>query len=148
MKKYLLVGLITFMLTCSGCIPILVGTGVWYAGKKVFTRRPKLTAMQRRALETREIEGTKEDILRATVTVFQDKSLSIQTSDYAGGIIVATSQKPPLHITATVEEFTSNRTKMRIMITDKDCVVEDEKVFMAIFEEIQAEVFRRQNLNK
>jgi len=136
------------MLTCSGCIPVLVGAGAWYVGKKVFTRRPKLTAMQRRALETREIEGVREDILRATVTVFQDKSLSIQTSDYSAGIIVATSQKPSLHITATVEEFTSSRTKMRIMITDKNCVVEDEKVFAAIFEEIQAEVFRRQNLNK
>ena len=35
-----------------------------------------------------------------------------------------------------------------ITFTDKDGVVEDPKVFAKIFDDIQAEVFRRQNINK
>jgi hypothetical protein len=37
---------------------------------------------------------------------------------------------------------------MRVTVTDKDGVVEDPKVFSKIFDDIQAEVFRRQNINK
>ena len=111
-------------------------------------RHSKLTEMQRRELESKEIEGTREDVLRSVVTVFQDRDYSIQTSDYQGGIIAAGSERPFLKITASVEEFTKDRIKLRITIKDKGGVVEDAKVFAKLFDEIQAEVFRRNNLSK
>jgi len=151
MKKYLLIGVLISSFACSGCAALLigaVGAGGYYGIKKITRRHPRLTEMQRRSLECREIEGKREDVLRATVTVFQDRGYSVKTSDYQGGIIAAQLEKPVLDITATIEEFASERIKMRITIKDKDGVVEDEKVFAKLFEDIQAEVFRRINLNK
>lgn len=45
-----------------------------------------------------------------------------------------------------VEEFTETRIKMRITMKDKDAVVENETVFMKLFDDIQTEVFRRVNM--
>ncbi len=92
--------------------------------------------MQRRALECKEIEGIREDVLKSIVTVFQDRGYSVQSSDYQGGIITAGSEKPFLQITASVEEFTKDRTKMRITMKDKDGVIEDAKVFAKLFDVI------------
>ena len=107
---------------------------------------PELTPLQRRELECREIQGTREDVLRAVVSVFQDHGYSIRSSDYQGGIIAA--GKEDLQITVSVEEFTKDRIKLRITMKDKDGVIEDAKVFAKLFDEIQAEVFRRNNLSK
>ena len=123
----------------------MVGGGV-YAIKKANARKPKLNEMQRRVLETKEIEGTRENVLRATVTVIQDRGYTVQNSDYAGGIITASNDKPYLQINATIEEFTESRIKMRITMKDKDCVVEDKTVFSKLFDDIQTEVFRRVNI--
>ena len=125
-----------------------IGAGGYHAVKVMTKRRPKLTEMQRRALECKEIEGTREDVLRATVTVFQDRGYTILTSDYEGGIISARVEKPLLQITASIEVFTESRIKMRVTMKDKDGVIEDEEVFAKLFDEIQAEVFRRTNLSK
>lgn len=119
-----------------------------YGAVKMAKRRPKLTEMQRRALECKEIEGVREDVLRATVTVFQDRGYSIQSSDYQGGIITARSEKPILQITSSVEEFTKERIKMRVTLKDQDGVIEDSKIYAKLFDDIQAEVFRRTNLSK
>ncbi len=151
MQKLFLVGIIIFSLTFSGCALLLIGAVAGAAGAGIHQltkRRPKLTEMQRRSLECKEIEGTREDTLRAVVTVFQDKGFSIQSSDYEGGIISASTEIPLLRITASVEEFTPERTKMRITMKDNDGVIEDEKVYAGMFDNIQAEVFRRANLSK
>ena len=152
MKKIFSIGFIIIVIFFnSGCALLLVGAvgvGGYKATKAIFKRRPELTEMQRRALECKEIEGTREDVLRATVTVFQDRGFSIKSSDYTGGIITAEVEKPFLHILASVEEFTADRIKMRITMKDVDGVIEDEKVFAKMFDDIQAEVFRRINLNK
>jgi len=148
MQKILMVGLIIFSLTFSGCIPLIIGGAVGVGVHELTKRRPKLTEMQRRNLECKEIEGSREDTLRAVVTAFQDKSYSVQSSDYDGGIIIASSIKPFFHITVSVEEFTSERTKIRITMKDRDGPIEDVKKFAELFDSIQAEVFRRTNLNK
>lgn len=150
MKKSLLVVIVVLSLTCSGCVPLIAGglIGAVVVKSTNGQRRPKLTELQRRSLECKEIEGRREDVLRATVTVFQDRGYSVKTSDYQGGIIAAQSEKPFFDITTTIEEFTPDRIKMRVTIKDKDGVVEDGKVFVKLFEEIQAEVFRRTNLSK
>lgn len=148
MKKSFLIVLLVITFTCSGCAALLLGAGGYYAVKAITKRHPKLTEMQRRSLECKEIDGKREDVLRATVTVFQDRGYSVKSSDYQGGIITAEVEKPFLDITAAIEEFTSERIKMRITMKDKDGIVEDAKVFAKLFEDIQAEVFRRANLNK
>ena len=150
MKSKLLVLTLVLALCSSGCIFLLAGGAVGYGVAKMSSsqRHSKLTEMQRRELESKEIEGTREDVLRSVVTVFQDRDYSIQTSDYQGGIIAAGSERPFLKITASVEEFTKDRIKLRITIKDKGGVVEDAKVFAKLFDEIQAEVFRRNNLSK
>lgn len=151
MKSKLLVLSVILALCSSGCIFLAAGA-VGYGACKVThaltTRHPKLTEMQRRQLECKEIQGSREDVLRSVVSVFQDRDYSIQTSDYQGGIIAAGSEKPFLHITASVEEFTKDRIKLRITMKDKDGVIEDAKAFSKLFDEIQAEVFRRANLSK
>ena len=53
-----------------------------------------------------------------------------------------------LEVDATVEQFTEERIKMRITVTDKDGAVEEPKVFSKIFSDIQAEIFVRQNVRK
>ncbi|MFH1875848.1 MAG: hypothetical protein ABH865_03050 [Candidatus Omnitrophota bacterium] len=152
MQKLLIItGFLILSLTSSGCIPVLIGAaavGTYQYTKKTSKRSSKLTEMQRRTIECKELEGTREDILRATITVFQDKGFSIQNSDYEGGIISAASEKPPLHVTASIEEFTSNRIKMRITMNDEEGVIEDKKLYAKIFDDIQTEAFRRVNLKR
>ncbi|HCI44946.1 MAG TPA: hypothetical protein DE315_05390 [Candidatus Omnitrophica bacterium] len=103
--------------------------------------------MQRRNIEIKEVESSdREEFLRAVVTVFQDRGYMIQTSDYTGGIITAFNQDPFLQITATVESFTKTRIKMRITMSDREGIIEDEEKFGKLFDDIQTEVFRRSNL--
>jgi hypothetical protein len=150
MAHRLLISVIILCFASSGCIFLAAGA-VGYGATKMITgkRKPRLTEMQRRALEVKELEGTREDVLKATVTVLQDRGYIIKTSDYQAGIIAAEIQKPSCsEIGAAVEQFTETRIKMRVTVTDKDGVVEDPKVFSKIFDDIQAEVFRRQNINK
>ena len=65
----------------------------------------------------------------------------IQTSDYTGGIITVFNQDPFLQITATVESFTKTRIKMRITMSDREGIIEDEEKFGKLFDDIQTEVF-------
>jgi hypothetical protein len=142
--------LITSLL-CSGCIPLLVGGAIGagvVAATKNNQRKSKLTDMQRRAMEEKEIEGTKEDVIRATITIFQDKGLIVRTSDYQSGIITAGTDKPFFQITASVEQFAPDRVKMRIIMKDEKGATDDPKPYVKMFSDIETEMFRRANLNK
>jgi len=150
MKKLFLVVIVIISLACSGCIPLLVG-GLVGAGAVTVAnsqRHSKLSEMQRRSIESKEIEGTREDVIRATITVFQDKGFVVQTSDYQAGIISGGTENPFFQATVSVEGFTSDRTKIRITMKDKHGIIEDTKLYLKMFDDIQAEVFRRTNLNK
>jgi hypothetical protein len=144
--------LLILVVTSSGCVMLAagaVGYGVTKMVSKSKPRVPHLTEMQRRNLEVKELEGEREDVLRAAVTVLQDRGFIIKTSDYLAGIIAAYVQKPQyFEVGATIEQFAEKRMKMRITITDKDGPVEDPKVFTKIFSDIQAEIFLRQNIRK
>ena len=151
MKSKLLALTLVLALCSQGCVFLLLGAAGYGVAKgvgAVTKRRPHLTEMQRRELECKEIEGTRDDVFRSVVTVFEDRGYTIQSSDFQGGIISAGSDKPFLQINATVEEFTKDRIKLRVTIKDKDGVIEDSKVFAKLFDETQAEVFRRTNLSK
>lgn len=141
-------------LVCSGCVFLAAGAIggliVAKAGSKDSKnqkRKLKLSELQRRNLEIKEVESSdREGFLRAVVTVFQDRGYMIQTSDYTGGIITAFNQEPFLQITATVESFTKTRIKMRITMSDREGIIEDAERFGKLFDDIQTEVFRRSNL--
>ena len=67
------------------------------------TKSTKLTPLQRRVLESKELKGTYDDAFKATIAVLQDMGYTIKTSDYTGGLIYAESSrdekrggKPPL----------------------------------------------------
>lgn len=151
MRKTFITLFSIFSVLLTGCVPVLIGVAGYGAYRKLkkstVERRPKLTEMQRRVLECKELEGTREDVLRAVVTVFQDKGFTILTSDYEGGIISARLEKPYRILTASIEEFTVDRIKMRISMKDQDGVIEDEQVFAHLFDDIQTEIFRRTNLS-
>lgn len=150
MKKLFLVAIVIISLACSGCIPLLVGGLIGAGAVKVTNgqRRSKLSEMQRRSIESKEIEGIREDVIRATITVFQDRGFVVQTSDYQAGIISGGTETPFFQATVSVEGFTSDRTKIRITMKDKRGIIEDAKSYLKMFDDIQAEVFRRANLNK
>lgn len=150
MKQLFLVVIVIISLACCGCIPLLLG-GLVGAGAVTVAnsqRHSKLSEMQRRSIESKEIEGTREDVIRATITVFQDRGFVVQTSDYQAGIISGGTEKPFFQATVSVEGFTSDRTKIRITMKDKHGIIEDTKLYLKMFNDIQAEVFRRANLNK
>lgn len=150
MNKLLLVVILAFSIINSGCIALLAGGVIGAAVVKSdgSQRRLKLSEMQRRSIESKEIEGTREDVIRSTLTVFQDKGFVVQTSDYQAGIISGVAQNPFLQVAVSVEGFTSDRTKIRVTMKDKHGIIEDEKLYLKMFDDIQAEVFRRVNLNK
>ena len=48
-----------------------------------------LTSLQKRVIEAKDLDGSFDDVFKATVTILQDKGFDIKTSDYQGGIISA-----------------------------------------------------------
>lgn len=48
-----------------------------------------LSPMQKRQITSRQIEGSYEDVYRATMTVLQDQEYIIKNTDMASGLIVA-----------------------------------------------------------
>lgn len=69
--------MLIIVFTSSGCVVLAAGAVGYGVTRMVKSkpRQPKLTEMQRRNLEVRELEGNKEDVLRATVTVLQDRGV-------------------------------------------------------------------------
>ena len=153
MRKFVALTLL-ISLGCSGCIFLAAGAVGGYVAAKMGTkeskdpkRKSQLTEIQRRNLETREVEGNnREDVLRSVVTVLQDRGYAIQASDYQGGIITAVNQNPFLQVTTTIESFTRTRIRMRISMKDKNGIIEDPEIFDRLYDDIQTEVFRRSNL--
>jgi hypothetical protein len=149
MKIKLCLMALAMALTTTGCVAVGAGAGAYLLVKEVTKRRPRLNEMQRRQLECREINGRRDDVLKAIVTVYQDRGYAVQSSDYEGGIVTAMAKKPrDFKVTATVEEFTQDRAKIRITMSDQNGVLEDAQLFAQLFDNIKAEVFRRANLNK
>jgi hypothetical protein len=154
-----------FILLASGMIFSLAGC--------LTTSSSQLTSLQRRVMESKELEGSFDDAFRATVAVLQDKGYAIKTSDHSGGLIYAESAITNVpdymfgmgsyqyRITANFEKFTAKRTKIRLSISTeviplpiidlgniKPGPVEDPQVYQELYAEIQKEMFRRAQLNK
>ncbi len=125
-----------------------------------------LSTMQRRSIEAKELEGSFDDTFKATLQVLQDKGYVISHTDYKAGVIEGgTGEKydfwhgqKAYKVTATIEQFGEKRIKMRITFLEEKGVdawgsrhsniVEDPGFLQKIYDNIQKEIFVRQNLNK
>jgi len=128
----------------------------------------QLTALQRRTLETKDLEGKYEDAFKATVQVLQDEGYIINNADFKSGVIQGeTGIKQDFwgimrnsEVTATLEKFGENTVKERISFVNKkksssqygtqenSTRVEDPDLFQRIYNNIQKEMFVRKNLSR
>jgi len=128
----------------------------------------QLTALQRRALESRDLKGKYDDAFKATVQVLQDEGYIINNADFKSGVIQGeTGIKQGFwgvmrnsEVTATLEQFGDNTVKERISFINKvksssqygtqenSTRLEDPELFQRIYDGIQKEMFVRENLNK
>jgi hypothetical protein len=126
-----------------------------------------MSAMQRRSIESRELEGSFNDAFKATLQVFQDYGYIIKDSDHAAGVIHGETgikqvwfNMENYEITATLEQFGNNVVKERISLVKKvktssqygtqenSRIIDDPELFQRLYNDIQKEMFIRKNLNK
>ena len=75
MKTFVHLSLFLIFLSLSGCL----------------TFQQPLSPMQLRALQIREYDASFEDAYKSAITALQDKGFAIDSSDYTGGILHATT---------------------------------------------------------
>ena len=126
-----------------------------------------MSAMQRRSIESRELEGRFEDAFKATLQVFQDYGYIVKDSDHASGVIHGETgvkqvwfRMENYEITATLEQFGDNVVKERISLVQKvksstqygtqedSIIIDDPELFQKLYNDIQKEMFIRKNLSK
>jgi len=144
-RRFLIFGLIFFLAGCA----------------------TTMSAMQRRSIESKELEGNFEDAFKATLQVFQDYGYIIKDSDHASGVIHGETgikqvwfRMENYEIAATLEQFGDNIVKERISLvkkvksssqygTQEDSIIIDEpELFQKLYNDIQKEMFIRKNLSK
>ena len=126
-----------------------------------------MSALQRRSIESRELEGNFEDAFKSTLQVFQDYGYVIKDSDHAAGVIHGETgikqvwlRMENYEITATLEQFGNNIVKERISLIKKikmtsqygtqedSVIIDDPELFQRMYNDIQKEMFIRKNLSK
>jgi hypothetical protein len=126
-----------------------------------------MSAMQRRSIESRELEGNYQDAFKATLQVFQDYGYIIKDSDHASGVIHGETGirqswfgMQNYEITATLEQFGNNVVKERISLVKKvktssqygtqedSVIIDDPDLFQRLYNDVQKEMFIRKNLSK
>jgi hypothetical protein len=122
---------------------------------------------QQKLLESKDLQGIYKDAYKATLQVLQDYGYAIKNTDYESGVIHGeTGMKVDWflmkwsEITVTLEQFGDNTVKARLTVlnkervssqygtSEKSKVVEDPALFSKIYDDIQKEMFIRQNINK
>lgn len=136
---------------------------------------PNLSPMQLRQLTTRTIEGSYENVFKATMTVLQDQGYIIKNTDMNSGLLVAAVDRQAnafatilsgdlstsVELTSTVNKINATSQDLRINIqetnftrgawgsTDKSVTpIYDEKIYQGLFNQILTEVKRREALQK
>jgi len=126
-----------------------------------------MDAMQRRSIESKELEGNFDDAFKATLQVFQDYGYIIKDSDHSSGVIHGETgikniwfRMENFEITATLEQFGPSIVKERISLVKKikassqygtqenSLIIDDTALFQRLYNDIQKEMFIRKNLNK
>ncbi len=133
--------------------------------------KPQLTALQMRELQSRDLQGTFENAYKANLQVLQDYGYVIKNSDYKSGVIQGetgvkkdknyfwNSLMVNSEATATLEQFGPNTVKERLSLVKnwtyvyyggdvKSETVVDPQLYQRIYDDIQKEIFVRENLNK
>jgi hypothetical protein len=152
MKKTCVIFFSVFMLFVIGC-----------------NKKEELTSLQRKQLEARDLQGNYENAYKATLQVLQDYGYSIENTDHASGVIHGKTgvksgswgKMSWFEATATIEQFGDDIVKERLsllkkektssgsgQLREKSEAVEDPEFFARIFDDIQKEIFIRQNINK
>jgi hypothetical protein len=131
----------------------------------------KLTDMQLRQFQAKDLQGSFSNSYKATLQVFQDYGYVIKNTDYNAGVIQGeTGFKKDknyfwngvmlnIEVTATIEQFDPNTVKERISLVNRKKVlgyynyentekIEDPVQYQKIYDDIQKEIFIRENINK
>ena len=126
------------------------------------------TAAQRRTYEAKDLTGSYDDAYKATVQVLQDYGYIIKYADHKSGVIQGETgvkmgwfgRMDNTEITATLEQFGENTVKERLSLVGKykmssqygtqenSKIIDDPELFQKIYDDIQKEMFVRQNLNR
>ena len=124
----------------------------------------QLTSLQRKQLESKDLQ----DAYKSTLQVLQDYGYAIKNTDYNSGVIHGETGIVRnfwgimrwTEITITLEQFGDNTVKERMAIFQKEKsssqygthekskVVETPELFNKMYDDIQKEMFIRQNINK
>lgn len=126
-----------------------------------------LSTLQRRSIESKNLTGKFDNAYKATLQVFQDHGYIIKNSDYQSGVIRGETgikqiwfSMVSFEITATIEQFGGNTVKERISLVKKvksssqygtqenSQVIDNPELFQQLYDEIQKEMFIRNNLSK
>jgi len=129
--------------------------------------KAQLTSLQRKLLESRDLQGKYQDAYKATLQVLQDYGYAIKNTDYDSGVVHGETgiesswgRMTWFEATATIEQFGDDTVKERLSILSKSRSssqygthesskkVEDPELFNKIYDDIQKEMFIRQNINK
>lgn len=144
-------------------ILILFLLGIFFSGCAT-----GLSNLQRRSLQSKDLDGSFDNVFKANITVLQDKGFIIDHTDFKAGIIHAETGVRQMFlsqykfvITVTLEQFGENRVRERIVIiqnaivsgafgskSEFSTVYDDPKMLQEIYEQIQKELFVRENLAK
>lgn len=79
---------------------------------------PQLSQMQKRQLTTKMIEGSFENVFRASMTIFQDQGYIIKNTDMNSGLLVAYMDKETAAGSQFLQAFFLGQ------VTDKNTVIE------------------------
>lgn len=129
------------------------------------TTQHQLSSLQRRSFESKDLEGKYEDAFKSTLQVLQDYGYIIKSSDYKSGVVQGETgikqnfwgKMINFEITATLEQFGENKVKERLSLIKKEKygpysenskIIDDPELFQRIYDDIQKEMFVRENLNK
>ncbi|MBU0477112.1 hypothetical protein KKC91_00885 [bacterium] len=130
----------------------------------------QLSSIQRRNIEAKQFEGSFDNAFKATLAVLQDRGFMVKHTDYSAGVIQAetgvkrsfwTGRETKFTVSVTIEQFGENVVKERITFlkgrvvdagqygrSENSNIIEDPTLLQEIYNEIQKEIFVRQNLNK
>ena len=126
-----------------------------------------LSPLQRRNIEAKDLKGSFDDAYKSTLQVLQDYGYIIKNSDYQSGVIQGETGTQQVwfnlvsyEITATIEQFGKDTVKERISLVkiikntsqygtqESSRIVTDAELFQKLYDDIQKEMFIRNNLNK
>lgn len=144
------------------CVSVFLG--VFIAG----CNDAQLSPLQRKLLESKDLQGKYQDAYKSTLQVLQDYGYAIKNTDYDSGVIHGETgivkdfwgMMRWTEVTATLEQFGDNTVKERLSILkkeksssqygthEKSKVVETPELFGKMYDDIQKEIFIRQNINK